>query len=74
MSPNAMLSPREHDVLHQIVHRFVQSAVPVASKSLAQRDGLAVSPATIRNAMSALEQKGYLEHPHTSAGRALRSS
>jgi heat-inducible transcriptional repressor len=69
MLSNAPLSSREHDVLHQIVHRFVQSAVPVASKTLAQGDGFAVSPATIRNAMSALEQKGYLEHPHTSAGR-----
>lgn len=63
------LTSREHDVLHHIVTHFVHTAVPVASKAIADREGLSVSSATIRNAMSSLEQKGYLEHPHTSAGR-----
>jgi len=63
------LSDREIRVLEAIVQSYVETAEPVGSRTIARRFGLAVSPATIRNAMSDLEDKGYLFHPHTSAGR-----
>lgn len=61
------LSPRKLQVLAAIVEAYVASGEPVGSKSLAER--LGVSSATIRNEMAALSQIGYLEQPHTSAGR-----
>src|SRR5882672_11089773 len=63
------LNERERKVLEAIVQNYVETAEPVGSRVLAKRFGLGVSPATIRNAMSDLEEKGYLFHPHTSAGR-----
>ena len=63
------LSERERRVLEAIVQSYVETAEPVGSRVLAKRFGLGVSPATIRNAMSDLEEKGFLSHPHTSAGR-----
>lgn len=63
------LSPREAEVLQLIIQHFIITANPVGSKSLVSRQGLEVSSATIRNAMHALEQKGYLQHTHTSSGR-----
>ncbi len=63
------LTERELRVLEAVVQNYVETAEPVGSRSLARRVGLGVSAATIRNAMSDLEQKGYLSHPHTSAGR-----
>ena len=63
------LSDRELKVLEAIVQNYVETAEPVGSRTIAKRFGLGVSPATIRNAMSDLEDKGYLFHPHTSAGR-----
>ncbi len=47
----------------------METAEPAGSRTLARRFGLGVSPATIRNTLSDLEEKGYLFHPHTSAGR-----
>ena len=63
------LTERERLVLDAVIQSYVESAEPVGSRSVARRFGLGVSPATIRNAMSDLEEKGYLYHPHTSAGR-----
>ncbi len=63
------LNERELRVLEAIVQSYVETAEPVGSRTIARRFGLGVSPATIRNAMSDLEEKGYLFHPHTSAGR-----
>lgn len=63
------LTERERKVLEAIVQSYVESAEPVGSRSIAKRFGLGVSAATVRNAMSDLEEKGYLFHPHTSAGR-----
>jgi len=63
------LSDREIRVLEAVVQAYVETAEPAGSRNVARRCGLGVSPATIRNTMSDLEEKGYLSHPHTSAGR-----
>jgi heat-inducible transcriptional repressor len=63
------LTERELRVLEAIVQSYVETAEPVGSRTIAHRFGLGVSAATVRNAMSDLEEKGYLFHPHTSAGR-----
>ena len=64
-----MLDDRKLEVLKAIVEDFVSTNEPVGSKALAERHGLGVSPATVRNDMAALEDEGYITHPHTSAGR-----
>ncbi|HWN19744.1 MAG TPA: heat-inducible transcriptional repressor HrcA [Gemmatimonadales bacterium] len=63
------LSERELRVLEAVVHNYIKTAEPAGSQTIARRFGLGVSPATIRSIMSDLEDKGYLFHPHTSAGR-----
>lgn len=63
------LSGREQMVLQYIIQNFIVTANPIASKTLVDRHRLNVSPATIRSDMNNLELKGYLDHPHTSAGR-----
>lgn len=63
------LSEREEQVLEAVIRAFVETAEPTGSRTLAKRFKLGVSPATIRNTMADLEEKGYLSHPHTSAGR-----
>ena len=63
------LSERERQVLEAVIHSYVATAVPAGSRTLSRRFGLGISPATIRNTMSDLEEKGFLFHPHTSAGR-----
>jgi heat-inducible transcriptional repressor len=64
-----MLSEREERVLEAVIRTYVDTAEPAGSRTVARRHGLGVSPATIRNAMADLEEKGFLFHPHTSAGR-----
>src|SRR3954468_7726259 len=63
------LSKRERRVLEAVIRSYVETAEPAGSRTLSRRFGLDVSPATIRNTMSDLEEKGFLFHPHTSAGR-----
>src|SRR5688500_20214849 len=63
------LSERERRVLEAVIQSYVATAEPAGSRTLSRRFGLGVSPATIRNTMSDLEEKGFLFHPHTSAGR-----
>lgn len=63
------LTARQQNILRATVHHYVNTAEPVGSKSLASGYDLKVSSATIRNAMSALEESGLLYQPHTSAGR-----
>jgi heat-inducible transcriptional repressor len=63
------LSERERLVLGAVIETYVQTAEPAASRTIAKRFGLGLSAATIRNTMSDLEEKGFLYHPHTSAGR-----
>ena len=60
---------RKLEVLRAIVEDFIATNEPVGSKALADRHGLGVSPATIRNDMAALEDEGLIHQPHTSAGR-----
>ena len=63
------LTDRERQVLEAVIQSYVETAEPAASRTISRRFGLGVSPATIRNTMSDLEEKGFLFHPHTSAGR-----
>jgi heat-inducible transcriptional repressor len=64
-----VLDDRKLEVLRAIVEDFVSTNEPVGSKTLAERHALGVSPATVRNDMAALEDEGFITHPHTSAGR-----
>lgn len=63
------LDDRKNKVLQAIIEDYVATAEPVGSRTIARKYHLGVSPATIRNEMSDLEELGYLEQPHTSAGR-----
>jgi heat-inducible transcriptional repressor len=63
------LSEREVRVLEAVIQTYIETAEPAGSHTIAQRSSLGVSPATIRSTMSELEEKGFLYHPHTSAGR-----
>ncbi|GED72842.1 heat-inducible transcription repressor HrcA [Brevibacillus reuszeri] len=64
-----MLSDRQQLILNAIVDNYIHSAEPVGSRTISKREGIGFSSATIRNEMSDLEELGYLEQPHTSAGR-----
>lgn len=64
-----MADDRKLAVLRVIVEDYVSTSEPVGSRALVERHQLGVSPATIRNDMSALEDEGYIVQPHTSAGR-----
>lgn len=64
-----MITERQQKLLEKIIKEFVASAQPVSSKELEDSGFLSVSSATIRSEMQSLEQAGYLEQPHTSAGR-----
>ena len=64
-----MLTDRQRKILKAIIDVYIQTAEPVGSKVLAQNLDLGVSPATLRNEMAELIAQGYLEQPHTSAGR-----
>ncbi len=69
--------PEDHDVLDErtqniliaVVRNFIQTADPVGSRTISKRFDFGLSPATIRNVMADLEELGFLEQPHTSAGR-----
>ena len=63
------MSSRRLDILRAIVDEYVATQEPVGSKSIADRHGLGISPATIRNEMAVLEEEGLITQPHTSAGR-----
>ncbi|AAS95293.1 heat-inducible transcriptional repressor HrcA [Nitratidesulfovibrio vulgaris] len=63
------LGSRETHVLTTIIESYITSAAPVGSRTVSRRSGLALSPASMRNTMSDLTDMGFLEQPHTSAGR-----
>lgn len=64
-----MLTARQRMILNAIVDDYIRSAEPVGSRSISKHGGIGFSPATIRNEMADLEELGFLEQPHTSAGR-----
>jgi heat-inducible transcriptional repressor len=67
------LGERKKKILRAVIDEYVETAEPVGSKTIAKDIGLTVSPATIRNEMAELESMGFLEQPHTSAGRVPTS-
>lgn len=64
-----LMNDRKLEILKAIISDYVTTGEPVGSRTLAKKYDLGISPATIRNEMSDLEDMGYLEQPHTSAGR-----
>ncbi|MBP2645378.1 MAG: hrcA [Firmicutes bacterium] len=64
-----MLDERKQKILQAIVDDYITTAEPIGSRSISRKYDMGLSPATIRNEMSDLEALGYLEQPHTSAGR-----
>ena len=69
MNREVDLSDRERSILQAVVHLYITTAEPVGSRSIVKRLGLDISPATVRNTMSDLEEAGYLQQVHTSSGR-----
>jgi heat-inducible transcriptional repressor len=67
------LDPRARLLLRTLIARYIRDGEPVGSQTLARHAGLDVSPATIRNILSELEDVGLLSAPHTSAGRVPTS-
>ncbi|MFH0917343.1 MAG: heat-inducible transcriptional repressor HrcA [bacterium] len=63
------LTERQRTILNAVTERYIGTGAPVPSKELAGAAGLPVSSSTVRNEFALLEEKGYLTHPHTSAGR-----
>lgn len=63
------LDERKRIILESIIKDYVETAEPVGSRAVVKKHGLKISAATVRNEMADLEEMGYLEQPHTSAGR-----
>ncbi len=63
------LNEREKSILRYIIQQFILTASPVGSRNITKRYDLGISPATVRNIMADLEESGFIDHPHTSAGR-----
>lgn len=63
------MNERKRKILHTIINEYVTKAEPVGSRHIAKNLDMGLSSATIRNEMADLEEMGYLEQPHTSAGR-----
>jgi len=63
------LGRRKLQILQAVIQDYISSGEPVGSRTIAKKYGMGISPATIRNEMSDLEEMGYLQQPHTSAGR-----
>lgn len=69
MSDFESLSVRERRVLEAVIETYIATAEPAGSQTVARRSALGISPASIRTTMGDLEAKGFLFHPHASAGR-----
>src|SRR6266849_848690 len=63
------LDSRAREVLREIIMEHVSTGEPISSRSLAESGRFQLSPASLRNVMADLEDLGYLQQPHTSAGR-----
>ena len=69
MKKYIILDERKKIILEYIIRDYIETAEPVGSRAIVRKYALDVSAATVRNEMSDLEELGYLEQPHTSAGR-----
>jgi heat-inducible transcriptional repressor len=71
MAPDSRLelTPRQREILAQVVQEYIATGQPVGSRHLVERSGLGVSSSTVRSELAELESLGLLTHPHTSAGR-----
>lgn len=63
------LNEREKTILRSVIQQFILTASPVGSRNITKKYHVGVSPATVRNIMADLEEGGFIDHPHTSAGR-----
>ena len=68
-----ILTAREQEILETIIQQFLLTGNPVGSRTISKKRKEELSPASIRNVMADLEERGYLNHPHTSAGRVPTS-
>src|SRR4030065_1664285 len=66
---SATMTDRDRKVLQAIIMDYIQTAEPVGSRTVSKKYRMGLSPATIRNVMTDLEEMGLLVQPHTSAGR-----
>jgi heat-inducible transcriptional repressor len=73
MQPGPLIGDREREILTAIVETFIATGEPVGSRTLARSNREGLSSATIRNVMADLADAGFLEQPHTSAGRVPSS-
>src|ERR1700757_3032855 len=69
MTPPGSIGHREREILTAIVETFIATGEPVGSRVLARSNREGLSAATIRNVMADLSDAGFLDQPHTSAGR-----
>ncbi len=69
MANPGQIGPREREILTAIIETYISSGEPVGSRTLSRQNKDGLSPATIRNVMADLVEAGFLEQPHTSAGR-----
>ena len=69
MDEELLLNEREHGVLETVVRHYILNAEPTGSRFVSRQGGFDLSPASIRNIMFDLEEKGFIAQPHTSAGR-----
>lgn len=67
--PIVMLKERQKSILDAVIEEYLESAVPVASRQIVNKFKMPYSPATVRADLLALDDEGFLEQPHTSAGR-----
>jgi heat-inducible transcriptional repressor len=63
------LTSRQKQILAFVIDAYIVTTLPVGSRTLAERYRFGLSPASLRHEMGILEERGYLTHPHTSAGR-----
>ncbi len=63
------LNDREKNILRYIIQQFILTASPVGSRNITKKYDIGLSPASVRNIMADLEDSGFIDHPHTSAGR-----
>src|SRR5881392_4351164 len=74
MATGQPVGDREREILTAIVETFISTGEPVGSRMLSRSSREGLSPATIRNVMADLADAGFLEQPHTSAGRIPSAS